>query len=160
MGAAREALQALIETMPGVDHLTVTHNIADDRHGYNLALFSGFESKEACEIFLRHPEYQRVMKDELEPMIDQKLVAQGVDEVDRRVRGDAECAVLGMLRHVFGHAVEVFFKDAFAKHGPALTAAGANLKTVSWHWHEQMRLLHKKHLSRVCRVRTLWFMSR
>ena len=27
---------------------------------------------------------------------------------------------------MFGHAVEVFFKDAFAKHGPALTAAGAN----------------------------------
>ena len=78
--AAREALQALSETMPGVDHLTVTHNIADDRNGFNLALFSGFESKEACEIFLRHPEYQRVMREELEPMIDQKLVAQGVDE--------------------------------------------------------------------------------
>ena len=27
---------------------------------------------------------------------------------------------------MFGHAVEIFFKDAFAKHGPALTAAGAN----------------------------------
>ena len=40
--AAREALQALIETMPGVAHLTVTHNIADERQGYNLALFSGF----------------------------------------------------------------------------------------------------------------------
>jgi len=78
--AAREALQALIETMPGVDHLTVTHNIADDRNGFNLALFSGFESKEACEIFLRHPEYQRVMREELEPMIDQKLVAHGVDD--------------------------------------------------------------------------------
>jgi len=77
---AREALQALIETMPGVDHLTVTHNIADDRQGYNLALFSGFESKEACEIFFRHPEYQRVMRDELDPVVEQKLVAQGISE--------------------------------------------------------------------------------
>lgn len=74
---AREALQALIETMPGVDHLTVTHNVAEDRQGYNLALFSGFESKEACEIFLRHPEYKRVMQDELAPLIEQKVVAQG-----------------------------------------------------------------------------------
>ena len=77
---AREALQALIETMPGVAHLTVTHNIADERQGYNLALFSGFESKEACEIFFRHPEYQRVMREELDPVIDLKLIAQGVDE--------------------------------------------------------------------------------
>lgn len=78
--SAREALQALIETMPGVDHLTVTHNVADDRHGYNLALFSGFESREACEIFFRHPEYHRVMREELDPMTDQKLVAQGLGE--------------------------------------------------------------------------------
>ena len=27
---------------------------------------------------------------------------------------------------MFGHAVEVFFKDAFAAHGPALKAAGVN----------------------------------
>ncbi|MFT7535570.1 MAG: heme-degrading monooxygenase HmoA [Hyphomicrobiaceae bacterium] len=78
--AAREALQALIETMPGVAHLTVTHNIADERQGYNLALFSGFESKEACEIFFRHPEYERVMREELDPVVDQKLIAKGVDE--------------------------------------------------------------------------------
>lgn len=77
---AREALQALIETMPGVDHLTVTHNTADDRQGYNLALFSGFESREACEIFFRHPEYQRVMREELDPLVDQKLIAQGDEE--------------------------------------------------------------------------------
>jgi heme-degrading monooxygenase HmoA len=79
--SAREALQSLIETMPGVDHLSVTHNVSDDSHGYNLALFSGFETKEAFEIFFRHPEYQRVMREELEPMIDEKLVAQGFGEV-------------------------------------------------------------------------------
>ena len=77
---AREALQALIETMPGIDHLTVTHNIAEDRMGFNLALFSGFESKDACDIFFRHPEYLRVMREELDPVVDQKLFAQGVDE--------------------------------------------------------------------------------
>ena len=77
---AREALQALIETMPGVDHLTVTHNVAADAQGFNLALFSGFESKEACEIFFRHPEYQRVMHEELRPLVEQRVVAQGDGE--------------------------------------------------------------------------------
>lgn len=78
--SAREALQALIETMPGVDHLTVAHNVADDRQGYNLALFSGFESKEACDIFLRHPEYRRVLDEELAPLVDSKVVAMGADD--------------------------------------------------------------------------------
>ncbi|MEO6597902.1 MAG: Dabb family protein [Planctomycetota bacterium] len=74
---ARQSLQALVETMPGVAHLTVTHNLATDRQGYNLALFSLFETRMACEIFLRHPEYQRVWHEELEPVVDRHLMAQG-----------------------------------------------------------------------------------
>jgi len=76
---ARESLQELIERMPGVAHLTVSHNVASDRHGYNLALFSAFESRTACDIFFRHPEYQRVWRDELEPLVDRQVVAQGED---------------------------------------------------------------------------------
>ncbi len=78
---ARRALQALVETMPGVEHFTVTHNVAPDRAGFNLVLFSGFESQNACEIFLRHPEYIRVRDEELGPIVDQQLMAQGSDEV-------------------------------------------------------------------------------
>jgi heme-degrading monooxygenase HmoA len=74
---ARESLQQLIEQMPGVDHLTVVHNVAADRQGYNLALFSAFESRTACDIFFRHPEYQRVWRDEIEPLVDRHVVAQG-----------------------------------------------------------------------------------
>lgn len=74
---ARASLQALIETMPGVDHLTVTHNVAADRQGYNLALFSAFESQTACEIFFRHPEYQRVWREELVPLVERHITAQG-----------------------------------------------------------------------------------
>ncbi|MBX3463379.1 MAG: Dabb family protein [Planctomycetes bacterium] len=74
---ARLALQSLVETMPGVDHLTVTHNLAADRQGFNLALFSRFENRTACEIFLRHPEYQRVWSEDLLPVIDQHVMAQG-----------------------------------------------------------------------------------
>ncbi len=74
---ARESLQQLIESMPGVDHLSVVHNVAADRQGYNLALFSAFESRTACDIFFRHPEYQRVWRDELEPLVDRQVVAQG-----------------------------------------------------------------------------------
>jgi hypothetical protein len=77
---AREALQALVETMPGVAHLDVTHNLAADRQGFNLALFSAFENRNACEIFLRHPEYQRVWSEELEPVIEHHVVAQGGDD--------------------------------------------------------------------------------
>ena len=77
--SAREALQALIETMPGADHMTVTHNVATESQGYNLALFSGFESKEACDIFLRHPEYRRVLDEELAPLVDSRVVAMGSD---------------------------------------------------------------------------------
>ena len=77
---ARKSLQELVETMPGVEHLVVTHNFAADRGGYNLALFSVFETKTACEIFLRHPEYQRVWNEELGPVIDRHVMAQGDDE--------------------------------------------------------------------------------
>jgi heme-degrading monooxygenase HmoA len=79
---ARESLQQLIEQMPGVDHLTVVHNVAADRQGYNLALFSGFESRTACDIFFRHPEYQRVWRDEIEPLVDRHVVAQGDADAD------------------------------------------------------------------------------
>jgi heme-degrading monooxygenase HmoA len=74
---ARSSLQALVETMPGVFHLTVTHNVAPDRGGYNLVLFSAFESRTACEIFFRHPEYVRVWNEELGPIVAQRIAAQG-----------------------------------------------------------------------------------
>lgn len=74
---ARSALQALVETLPGVEQFTVTHNLAADSGGYNLALFSTFENRAACEIFLRHPEYQRVWAQELEPVVSDHLCAQG-----------------------------------------------------------------------------------
>ena len=77
---ARQSLQELIETMPGVDHLAVAHNVASDRQGYNLALFSGFESRTAADIFFRHPEYQRVWREELAPLVERQITAQG--EVD------------------------------------------------------------------------------
>jgi heme-degrading monooxygenase HmoA len=76
---ARCSLQELIERMPGIDHLAVVHNVAADRQGYNLALFSAFESRTACDIFFRHPEYQRVWRDELEPLVERHVVAQGDD---------------------------------------------------------------------------------
>jgi heme-degrading monooxygenase HmoA len=77
---ARESLQELIERMPGVDHLTVLHNVAADRQGYNLALFSAFESRTACDIFFRHPDYQRVWREQLAPLVDRQVAAQGDDE--------------------------------------------------------------------------------
>ncbi len=74
---ARQALQALVETMPGVEHFTVTHNVAGDSGGFNLALFSAFENRNACEIFQRHPEYRRVWSEELDPVIASHVTAQG-----------------------------------------------------------------------------------
>ena len=63
----------------GVEQFTVTHNLAADSRGFNLALFSTFESQQACEIFLRHPEYQRVWHEELAPVVAEHLTAQGGD---------------------------------------------------------------------------------
>lgn len=77
---ARESLQELIETMPGIDHLTVAHNVSAERGGFNLALFSGFESRTACDIFFRHPEYQRVWHEELAPLVERHVIAQGEGE--------------------------------------------------------------------------------
>ena len=77
---ARSALQSLVETLPGVEHFTVTHNLAPTTNGYNLALFSVFENHNACDIFLRHPEYQRVWTEELEPLVESHQAAHGQSE--------------------------------------------------------------------------------
>lgn len=74
---ARNALQALVERMPGVEHFTVAHNVAPDSGGFNLALFSAFESRTACEICHRHPDYRRVWAEELEPVVEAHVTAQG-----------------------------------------------------------------------------------
>ncbi|MBL8722785.1 MAG: Dabb family protein [Planctomycetes bacterium] len=76
---ARHALAALVETMPGVEHFTVTHNVANERGGYTLALFSGFANRKACEICLRHPEFVRVWREQLEPVVERHVMAQGDD---------------------------------------------------------------------------------
>lgn len=74
---ARMALQALVETLPGVESFTVTHNLAADSGGFNLALFSTFENRNACDIFLRHPEYVRVWDQELKAVVENRIIAQG-----------------------------------------------------------------------------------
>lgn len=77
---ARAALQSLVETLPGVEQFAVTHNVAPDHGGYNLALFSVFESRRACDVCLRHPEWQRVWEEEITPLVEAHLVAQGEAE--------------------------------------------------------------------------------
>jgi len=74
---ARQSLQALVETLPGVEHFSVAPDAADETKGFNLALFSTFENQSACEIFLRHPEYQRVWHEDLLPVVAEHVTAQG-----------------------------------------------------------------------------------
>jgi hypothetical protein len=76
---ARESLQSLVETLPGVEHFVVTHNVASDSHGFNLVLFAAFTDRTACDIFLRHPEFARVHQEELAPVVERKIVAVGED---------------------------------------------------------------------------------
>lgn len=78
---ARESLQSLVETLPGVEHFVVTHNVAPESGGFNLVLFAAFSDRTACDIFLRHDEFGRVHRDELGPMVERKLMAVGGDEV-------------------------------------------------------------------------------
>jgi heme-degrading monooxygenase HmoA len=76
---AREQLNRLAETLPGVLHFAVTHNVAADNGGYTLALFSVFESERAYEIFSRHPEHVRVVSHDLTAVVESRVVAQGHD---------------------------------------------------------------------------------
>ncbi len=76
---AREQLSRLAETLPGVLHFAVTHNVAIENGGYTLALFSAFENERAYEIFTRHPDHVRVITDDLAPVVEAKVVAQGRD---------------------------------------------------------------------------------
>ncbi len=75
--AAREALSALVETLPGVLHFAVTDNLAVRNGGYTMALFSSFENRQAFEIFNRHPEFQRVWRELLDPVVEESMVAEG-----------------------------------------------------------------------------------
>src|SRR5947207_2096938 len=75
--AAREALAALAERMPGVLHFSVTDNLAQENGGYTLGLFAAFEGKEAFEIFGRDPEVRHVMQELLEPIVERRIVALG-----------------------------------------------------------------------------------
>ncbi len=75
--AAREALAALIETLPGVEHFSVVQNVSVDNGGYTLALLSLFENRRAYEIFHRHPERKRVWRELLDPVIEHNIVVEG-----------------------------------------------------------------------------------
>ena len=75
--AAREALSRLVETLPGVVHFSVIDNLADLNQGFTLVLFSIFENKQACAICHRHPEYERVWVELLEPVVEDRIVAEG-----------------------------------------------------------------------------------
>jgi len=77
---AREQLNRLAETLPGVLHFSVAHNVATENSGYTLALFSAFESERAYEIFIRHPDHQRVLAEDLGPVVESRVVAQGHEE--------------------------------------------------------------------------------
>lgn len=74
---AREELQQLVETLPGVLHFAVTDNLADRNAGFTLALFAVFEDRRAFDIFRRHPEWHRVHDELLSPVIEEQIVAEG-----------------------------------------------------------------------------------
>lgn len=75
--AAREALAALCETLPGVEHFSVVQNVAVDNGGYTLALLSLFENRGAYDIFNRHPEHVRVCRELLNPVVEHNICVEG-----------------------------------------------------------------------------------
>ena len=77
---AREQLSLLVETLPGVLHFDVTDNLAKLNRGFTMTLFSVFESEEACRIFQRHPSYIEVWDQLLEPVIEDRIIAEGQGE--------------------------------------------------------------------------------
>lgn len=77
---AREELARLAETIPGVLHLSVGHNVADEHGGYKLALFAAFENEKACQLYLRHPDRVRARASFLDGVVDGCIVAEADDE--------------------------------------------------------------------------------
>ena len=75
--AAREALAELVETLPGVLHLAVTDNLSSENAGFTMAMFATFENRPAFEVCSRHPEWQRVWREILEPVVADRIIAQG-----------------------------------------------------------------------------------
>ena len=75
--SARDELQSLIETLPGVLHFAASENLAKDAQGFRLVLFSVFEDRPAFEIFRRHPEWQRVHDELLAPVVSDRIEAEG-----------------------------------------------------------------------------------
>lgn len=73
---AREALADLVETMPGVLHLTVGDNLAGQNGGFTLALFASFENRPAFEVCTRHPEWRRVFQEFIDPIVAERIVAE------------------------------------------------------------------------------------
>ncbi len=76
--AARAALAELVETLPGVLHLTVTDNLSQRNGGYTMVLFSTFENRPAYEVCSRHPEWQRVFRELIDPVAAELLIAEGL----------------------------------------------------------------------------------
>lgn len=74
---SREALAALVETLPGVRDFTVTENVAPDHEGYKLMLISSFEDRRAYDIFARHPEAKAALEEFMRHVAEDHLVVQG-----------------------------------------------------------------------------------
>jgi heme-degrading monooxygenase HmoA len=69
-GASREQnikhMRALLEALPGViseiKGFEVGQNTPRDETAYDLALYSTFASREALQVYIEHPEHQKVVR--------------------------------------------------------------------------------------------------
>ena len=75
--SVRERLESLVETLPGVMHMAVTDNLSERNAGFTLVLFSVFETRDAFEIFQRHPAWRAVRNELEEEVVEDWIVAQG-----------------------------------------------------------------------------------
>jgi hypothetical protein len=73
-----DALAALVETLPGVEHFAVTENLVEPHGGWAMVLFSAFTDRRAADIFLRHPELQHIWAEHLDHVVAaREVVARG-----------------------------------------------------------------------------------
>ena len=78
--AAKEELGALVETLPGVRELSVSHNVAEPSHGYTLALISHFDNRRAYEFFARNPDARGIVDRIMDDLVESHIVFQSGDE--------------------------------------------------------------------------------
>ncbi len=59
---AKEQIEQLVDLVPGLQHMKVGMNFADEERAMDMVLISSFESREDLDFYATHPEHLKVIE--------------------------------------------------------------------------------------------------